>query len=86
MIPELLEVQQGIWIDEVWIRNAGLGHRLQVIVKPGEIRILSGEPEEETQSSTAGWDVYRALGNDAPAGRLPNAAIDHDRYLYGKQA
>jgi len=82
---EVLEVQQGIWIDEQWIRNAGLGTRLQVIVRPGEIRILPVRDESERQESSKGWEVFRSLGRDAQPGRLPNAAVEHDRYLYGKE-
>jgi hypothetical protein len=79
---EVLEVQQGIWIDEQWIRNAGLGTRLQVVVRPGEIRILPVRDESERQESSKGWEVFRSLGYDAQPGRLPNAAVEHDRYLY----
>ncbi len=81
---EVLEVQQGIWIDKQWIRNAGLGSRLQVIVRPGEIRILPVRDESERQESSKGWEVFRSLGRDAQPGRLPNAAVEHDRYLYGE--
>jgi hypothetical protein len=82
---EVLEVQQGIWIDEQWIRNAGLGTRLQVVVRPGEIRILPVRDESERQESSKGWEVFRSLGRDTQPGRLPNAAVEHDRYLYGKE-
>lgn len=90
---EVLEVQQGIWIDERRIRDAGLGTRLQVVVQPGEIRILpvpaehvswTDRTEAERQGSAKGWEVFRSLGRDAQPGQLPNAAVEHDRYLYGK--
>jgi hypothetical protein len=81
----VVQVQQGIWIDEQWIQSAGLGAQLRIIVQPGEIRVL-GLPTEmkEGEVPEKGWDVFRSLGHDALPGRLPNAAIDHDRYLYGK--
>jgi len=82
---EVLEVQQGIWIDEQWIHNARLGARLQVVVQPGEIRILPVADEAERRESPKGWEVFRSLGRDAQPGRLPNAAAEHDRYLYGKE-
>jgi hypothetical protein len=82
---KVLEVQQGIWIDEQWIRNAGLGTRLQVVVRPGEIRILPVRDEAEQPESPKGWEIFRSLGYDAQSGRLPNAAVEHDRYLYGKE-
>jgi len=81
---EELEVQQGIWIDERRIRDAGLGTRLRVVVQPGEIRILPGLTEAERQEPSKGWEVFRSLGRDAQPGRLPNAAVEHDRYLYEK--
>jgi len=90
---EELEVQQGIWIDERRIRDAGLGTRLRVVVQPGEIRILPGLTEHvswtdstgaERQEPSKGWKVFRSLGRDAQPGRLPNAAVEHDDYLYGK--
>jgi len=81
---QVLEVQRGIWIDERWIRNAGLGTGLQVVVQPGEIRILAVPTEVEQQESPGGWDVLRSLRRDAQPGQLPNAAVEHDRYLYGK--
>ena len=82
---QVLEVQQGIWIDQRWIRNAELGTRVRVVVQPGEVRLLAvpteGGPRELSED---GWDVFRSLGRDAQAGQLPNAAVEHDRYLYGK--
>lgn len=83
MVQKTLEVQQGIWIDEQWIRDAGLGRWLHVIVQPGEIRILRGAPEDALQPSARGWEFFRTLGDDAQPGQLDNAAVDHDRYLYG---
>lgn len=82
---QVLKVQQGIWIDEQWIRNAGLSTHLRVLVQPGEIRIQAVPTEGEQQAcSENGWDVFRSLGHDAQPGHLPNAALEHDRYLYGK--
>lgn len=81
---EVLEVQQGVWINEQWIRDAKLGTRLQVVVRPGEIRILPVPDDAEQEVSTRGWDVFLSLGRTAQSGRLPNAAVEHDRYLYGK--
>ncbi len=82
----VLEIQQGIWIEEELLRNAGLGQHLQVVVRPGEIRISSLSAKTEGPGPAAdGWDIFRSLGQDAPSGRLSNAAIEHDRYLYGKK-
>jgi hypothetical protein len=47
VIEKVLEVQQGIWVDEQWLRHAGLGTRLQIVVHPGEIRILTAPTQTE---------------------------------------
>ena len=85
MPDQILEVRQGVWIDQRWIRNAVLGDHLQVVVQPGEIRILTAPPETQPpEPSERGWDIFRALGQEDQPGRLPNAAAEHDRYLYVK--
>jgi hypothetical protein len=82
---QILEVQQGVWIDEEWIRSAGLGRSLRVMVQPGEIRILAVTVEtEEQESPQSGWDIFRSLGRDAEPGQLSSAAAQHDHYLYRK--
>ena len=82
---KVLEIQQGIWIDEQWIHHAQLGTPLRVVVRPGEIRIVGTAADaEQADLSVQGWNVFRSLGRDAPSGRLPDAAEKHDHYLYGK--
>ena len=82
----VLKVQQGVWIDEEWIREAGLGDRLRIVVQGGEIRILPAAGEgEEREPSARGWEIWQALGRDAQPGRLPDAAAKHDQYLYGSR-
>ncbi len=39
-MTQVLEVKQGIWIDEQLLRSAGVGAQWQVLVQPGEIRII----------------------------------------------
>lgn len=75
---EILEVQQGIWINERWIHDAKLGKRLQVVVRPGEIRILP--MPEETEAAAASEDPVLAV-----AGILsgePLSAEEIERELY----
>jgi hypothetical protein len=79
-----LEVRQGIWIDKEWLKNAGLGGRLSVLVQPGEIRILPTKETSRQVGTASGWAIFQTLGDDAASGQLPNAAAEHDRYLYGK--
>jgi hypothetical protein len=31
-----------------------------------------------------GWEIFRQMGKYAEPGTLPNASVEHDRYLYGK--
>ena len=80
----VLEVRQGIWIDGQWIDDAGLGSRLEVVVMPGEIRLLPVHCEVEHKEPVQGWDTFRSLGDDASPGRLTNAAANHNQYLYGE--
>lgn len=81
----VLEVQQGIWIDEQWLHDAGLMGRLQVELHPGEIRILPAPVAGDRQAPAEdGWEVFESLGDDAVPGKLPNASVEHDSYLYGK--
>jgi len=82
---EVIDVRHGIWIEEQWLRRAGLGTRLQVVVGSGQIRILSLPEEAEQQKiSDQGWEIFQSLGSDAQPGQLQNAAQKHDRYLYRK--
>jgi len=84
---QVLNVSQGVWIDARWLHKAGLGSRLQVEVKPGEIRIHSvSDTIGNENPSEKGWKAFLSLGDNALPGRLRNAAQDHDRYLYGKEA
>jgi hypothetical protein len=80
-----LEVRQGIWIDKEWLKNAGLGGRLHVLVQPGEIRILPGKAAPVQAGTALGWNIFQTLGDDAAPGQLSDAAVEHDRYLYEKQ-
>jgi len=78
----VVQTQQGIWIDEGLLQRAGLGRRLQLVVSTGEIRIHAAPEVTEAPSLELGWDVFRSLGDDAQPGRLPDSATGHDRYLY----
>ena len=84
---QILNVSQGVWIDERWLHKAGLGPRLQVEMRTGEIRIrAASDTTEEVKPSEKGWDTFQTLGDNSVVGCLKNAAQNHDRYLYGKQS
>ena len=83
---QILNVRKGIWIDERWLQKAGLGGRLRVEMRPGELRIQSASDQApQTHLSDKAWDTFRTLGDDAASGCLKNAAENHDQYLYGKK-
>ena len=63
---QILNVSQGVWIDERWLHKAGLGARLQVEMKPGEIRIkAASDMIEEKSPSEKGWKTFESLGDDS---------------------
>jgi hypothetical protein len=87
-------LQQGIWIDQQQLTDAGLQAPLEIAVQPGEIRIRSAVQEPgsgENASTEPGeanerkevWDVFRSLGRNAQPGRLNDPSTGHDRFLYG---
>jgi len=84
LLQKIITVKQGIWIDESWLEKAGLGSSLQLLVKQGEIRIITAE-ESETEDAEAGWEVFLSLGKDGTVSKFTDADTNHDRYLYGKE-
>ncbi len=84
---QILNVSQGVWIDKRWLQKAGLGSRLQVEMRTGEIRIqTASKTNEDVEPSEKGWYTFQTLGDNAVAGSMENAAQNHDCYLYGKQS
>lgn len=64
---EVLEVKQGVWIDETLIKLAGLGTRLRIVTQPGEIRLVPAT--ESVDRSRAAWlafvnETYGCLADD----------------------
>ena len=45
------------------------------------IKLLQSDEERQQEA----WEVFRRMGQDAKPGRLQDASIHHDRYLYGKE-
>jgi len=48
------------------------------------VRVTIAVPEVGTSQLKDAWELFRIMGRDAVPGRLLNASIEHDRYLYGK--
>ena len=83
----IIDVTKGVWIDQRWLQEAGLGHWLQIEMRKGEICIKPViEKAEANKVSSKGWDVLKTLGDNAPIGSLQNASRHHDQYLYGKKS
>jgi hypothetical protein len=65
-IKQILNVSQGVWIDKRWLQKAGLGSRLQVEMRTGEIRIqTASKTNEDIESSEKGWHTFQTLGDNA---------------------
>ena len=41
--------------------------------------------QPEAEQVQAPWEAFRQLGQDTLPGHLPDAAVSHDQYLYGKE-
>ena len=84
---QIINVRQGVWIDKRWLQKAGLGSRLQVEMKTGEIRIHAASKINNDRVPTEkGWSTLQTLGDNAVDGCMKNAAQNHDSYLYGKRS
>ena len=60
---QILDVSKGVWIDARWLNKAGLGSRVQIEMKTGEIRIrAASETVEESKPSQKGWNTFETLG------------------------
>lgn len=83
---QILEVQQGIWIDASWLKKAGNGSSIEIVIELGEIRIQTATFNDlEVKDSQDGWDVFLSLEADAPVGKLQDVSSNPDRYLYNKE-
>jgi hypothetical protein len=49
------------------------------------IQILTAQPTLAPEQVEEAWDAFCQLGQSPEPGHLPEAAVRHDEYLYGKQ-
>ena len=49
------------------------------------VQVVLSVPEADREEVKAAWDLFQEMGREAVSGRLPNAATEHDRYLYGRK-
>ncbi|WP_413174695.1 hypothetical protein [Anabaena azotica] len=81
---QIIDLEQGLLITQNWLKEAGLGDRVQVVIQQGEIRISSVDKEEWTESQEDAWNVFLSLEQDAPSGQVADVSTNHDQYLYQK--
>lgn len=79
-----IELQQGLWIQQQWLIEAGLDDKVQIVIQEGEIRIISAAQSAHKKKQEAGWDVFLSLEKDAPTGDVKDVSTNHDNYLYQK--
>ena len=75
-------LQQGIWIDQHRLAEAGLQDPFEISIQPGEIRIRSATPQEATGSEMR-WEVERAyplIDESFREGWEAPGMEDYDRY------
>jgi hypothetical protein len=80
---QVIELEQGPWIQPQWLKEAGLNDKVQIVIQEGEIRLLralatSNLKEEE------GWEMFLSLEKDAPTGQITDVSANYDNYLYQK--
>ncbi len=49
------------------------------------VRVTIAVEEPRKIDEKKGWEAFRRMGENAVAGKLSNASVNHDRYLYGKK-
>jgi hypothetical protein len=47
------------------------------------VRVMISVPETDPEEVKAAWILFQQMGREAVPGRLPDAAVRHDEYLYG---
>ena len=80
---ETVSVQRGIWIDGQRLADADLHDRLQITVRPGEIRIRSAKADGVSQGDVAHERLLELAGILSGS---PLSANQIERELYGDQA
>ena len=61
--------------------------RKQLDLQPSAlVQVVLSVPESDREEVQDAWEVFRKMGQEAVAGRLPKASTEHDQYLYGREA
>jgi hypothetical protein len=60
-----------------------LRHALE-LAPDAQLQVTVAILQPDIDQSQEAWEVFRRLGQDAQPGCLPDAASQHDQYLYGK--
>ena len=54
-----IELQQGLWIQQQWLIEAGLDDKVQIVIQEGEIRIISASQSSLTISTASSSPLSR---------------------------
>ena len=49
------------------------------------VQVVLSVPDADKEEVKAAWNLFQEMGQKAVPGRLPKAATEHDRYLYGRK-
>ena len=49
------------------------------------VQVVLSVPEADKEEMQEAWKLFQEMGREATPGRLPKAAAEHDRYLYGRK-
>ena len=80
---QVIELEQGLWIQPQWLKEAGLNDKVQIVIQEGEIH-LKRASDTSNLKQEEGWEMFLSLEEDAPTGQITDLSVNHDNYLYQK--
>ena len=80
---QVIELEQGVWIQPQWLKEAGLNDKVQIVIQEGEIH-LKRASDTSNLKQEEGWEMFLSLEEDAPTGQITDISANHDNYLYQK--
>ena len=55
------------------------------LVSHNKVKVTITLDIPQASDEKKGWDIFKLLGRDAADGKLTNASVNHDKYIYGKE-
>jgi len=49
------------------------------------VRVVISVPDTDPDDKQDAWALFQQMGREAAPGQLPDAAVKHDQYLYGRK-